>query len=86
MDEGDWTPHGFTWGPMTVDRLAAVDRSGGRYRVLRVSTGFQALDIYVSPTGRSVRVFRNNQELKVASEHGDRALPDPAVGDHPGPS
>lgn len=83
-DDGGWTRFGFTWGPMTVDRAAVIDRHG-TYRVLRVATATQAIDIYVSPAGRSVRVFKGNHELKVARDHGDRALPHPAVGDHPGP-
>jgi len=59
------TAFGFTWGPMSVERLATVDRQRGTYRILRVDTGHVQLTVYVSPTGRSVRVFRETQELRV---------------------
>jgi len=60
------TRYGFTWGPATVERVTRIERPNGTYRILRVTTGCpsQALDIYISPTGRSVRVFRSGSELK----------------------
>ncbi len=57
-------PYGFTWGPMRVQRITAIDRSNGTYRVLGVHCGGRPLEIYVSPTGRSVRVFRDGRELR----------------------
>lgn len=57
--------YGFRWGPLVVQRAAEVNRQdNGPHRVLRlVSDGGPALDIYVSPTGRSVRVFQDGVEL-----------------------
>jgi len=52
--------YGFTWGPVTVQRTAVMPQG---HHVLTVN----GLDIYVSPTGRSVRVFRDGKELKAVS-------------------
>lgn len=57
-------PYGFQWGPASVERTAVVERPNGPYRILTVRTPFQELDIYLSPTGRSVRVFRGGRELR----------------------
>ncbi len=58
------TPFGFAWGPARVERIATFDRGRrGVYRVVGVRTGYRSLDIYVSPTGRSVRVFLDHTEL-----------------------
>jgi hypothetical protein len=57
------TEFGFTWGPMDVERAYWVDRPNGRYRVLVLQTPTRRVRIYVSPTGRSVRVFRDHREL-----------------------
>ncbi len=60
------TPGAFIWGPIAVEPLMAVPRRGGVYRALRVrhvNRTRGALEIYVSPTGRSVRVFRDGVEL-----------------------
>lgn len=58
------TSYGFTWGPVTVNRLSTFPRKNGLCFVLEVETDTQTLNIYVSPTGKSVRVFRNGKELK----------------------
>lgn len=55
---------GLEWGPLTVEPVAAFDRSNGTYRVLGLRTAHRDLDVYVSPTGRSVRVFSGGKELK----------------------
>ncbi len=53
------------WGPVLVERISAVERPGGCHRVLRVAAEHgPALDLYISPTGRSIRVFRNGVELR----------------------
>jgi hypothetical protein len=58
---------GFTWGPAEVERTATFERRRGKtWRVLRVYVRdhpSQELEIYISPTGRSVRVFRRGKEL-----------------------
>lgn len=54
------TDHGFIWGPMEVTRTAAID---GRV-VLRIETAAgQEVTVYVSRTGRSLRVFKDGTEL-----------------------
>ncbi len=59
------TMFGFQWGPVEVQRISAVERTNGCYRVLRVAAEHgPALDLYISPSGRSIRVFRNGVELK----------------------
>lgn len=58
------TEYGFIWGPATVERVASFTHSNGKYRVLQVKTPTKTLDIYVSPQGRSVRVFSDGVELK----------------------
>ena len=56
---------GFRWGPITVQRYAQLNDRNGPIRVLGIeSDKASTLHIYVSPTGRSVRVFRNGKELK----------------------
>lgn len=61
-----YTPYGFTWGPATVERIGAFERGGDTWRVLRIATAApsQELEIYVSPRGRRLRVFRRGVELK----------------------
>jgi hypothetical protein len=61
----DGTSQGFTWGPMEVVPAAGFHRRDGIYRVVTITTtAGRQLDIYVSPTGRSVRVFRKGKEMK----------------------
>ncbi|WP_043735476.1 hypothetical protein [Nocardia asiatica] len=56
------TDYGFVWGPAEVTRLTEID---GRVVVgIRTATG-QEITIYVSATGRSIRVFKKGHgELK----------------------
>ncbi len=64
-DRGTLTSYGFTWGPMEVRRLATF--KGNRVLGIYIEDdGSQhpRLEIYVSPTGRSVRVWRDGKELK----------------------
>lgn len=53
--------YGFRWGPVDVVRMAEFPN--GSY-VLQVETDFKTLEIYISKTGRSVRVYDGNTELK----------------------
>ena len=57
--------YGFRWGPIKVIRYAAFQRPKGELcRVIGIeSDAAPTLHIYVSPTGRSVRVYRNGKEL-----------------------
>ncbi len=55
---------GFRWGPMRVRRLATFPRPNGECHALGVDAGKVNLTIYVSPTGRSVRVYRDGKELR----------------------
>lgn len=55
------TTFGFEWGPVVVERLAHFrPRKNREAFILRVND----LEVYVSKTGRSVRVFRGGKELK----------------------
>lgn len=56
-----YTEFGFTWGPAEVTRCCELP---GDRRVIQVRTDHKTLDIYVSATGRSVRVFSNGRELR----------------------
>lgn len=63
------TAYGFRWGPVEVERMASVPRSGGECRIIGVYTGEgrkrnRRLEIYVSPAGNSIRVWRDGKELK----------------------
>lgn len=70
VPDGD-TRFGFKWGPVAVERLADLPRDGGRCRVIGVyrvegpnREGLdKILEIYVSPKGQSVRVWRGGKEL-----------------------
>ncbi|MBX6360069.1 MAG: hypothetical protein IRZ03_08320 [Acidobacterium ailaaui] len=53
-------PYGFTWGPITVTRAMEINGSVA----LWVSTlAEQKVEIYSSPAGKSLRVFRDGKEL-----------------------
>lgn len=61
--------YGFTWGPVTVERVSCVERPNGTYRVLRITSAHgEAMDLYISPAGRSIRAFRGGVELKAAPD------------------
>lgn len=57
------TPYGFIWGPLSVERLSELP---GGYKVLSIDTDFDRINVYVSKTGRKIRVFREGktEELK----------------------
>ena len=55
------TPFGFDWGPVNVVRIANYKPRKDRETFV---VGVNGVDIYVSKTGRSVRVFRDGKELK----------------------
>lgn len=59
-----YTLHGFQFGAMTVEATASV---GDRTIASVKTNGGVTLEIYCSPTGRSVRVFRKGHgEMRVA--------------------
>lgn len=66
MSDGSLTQYGFTWGPIEVERMTAFEFRAGRgvSRSLKVATPYGAVNVYVSPTGRSIRVFRDGKELR----------------------
>jgi hypothetical protein len=73
MTAGDTdTQYGFTWGPLEVTRLAHFKPRGDRESyVVRVATETgKHVDIYVSRTGRSLRVFDSGKELKAEASNG----------------
>jgi len=56
------TDFGFTWGVAEVRRASAMP---GGHLVIEIRTECgQSLDVYISPGGRSLRVFRRHRELK----------------------
>jgi len=58
--------YGFEWEQVEVERLASILRKptdAHSDKVIRVRTKYRNLEIYVSPTGRSVRVWRDHKEL-----------------------
>jgi hypothetical protein len=58
-DYGAHTPFGFVWGPAEITRCALLPKDS---RVLQIKTPYRSLDVYVSATGRSVRVFSDGEE------------------------
>lgn len=54
------TAYGFSWGPIKVTRMAHITQ--GKRENYCVSVN--GVDIHVSKTGRSVRVFRDGKEPK----------------------
>lgn len=68
VDPKDIDRYGFAWGPCQVERMAEFPRPNGVCRVIGVyvedgGDRHPELEIYVSPTGRSVRVWRRGKEL-----------------------
>jgi hypothetical protein len=57
------TEFGFKWGPLEVARFGEFPRNKGVERVVRVSTAYGAVDVYVSPSGKSIRVYRGTHEM-----------------------
>lgn len=55
--EGETTKYGFRWGPVEVMRAYA----DGRYHTLLLYTDHQEVQIHISPTGRSVRVYQTKR-------------------------
>ena len=58
------TEFGFDWCAAKVIRLARVPGRGVSIRIR--GTGKRWVDIYVSESGRSVRVFDRHKEMKVS--------------------
>ena len=54
------TEFGFVWGPVEVERVMEARGS----RIIGISTQKRRLQVYISPSGRSVRVFEAGKELK----------------------
>jgi hypothetical protein len=52
--------YGWTWGNLEVIRMGDLNGT----KCLQVQQGKRELQIYVSPTGRSIRVFLGDRELK----------------------
>lgn len=76
MSDVEVTETGFRWGSLQVERVMAFDGS----HVLRITPvgrpdSSQAIDVYVSRTGRSIRAFKGSAEMKRAkASTPDRAL------------
>lgn len=64
MSEPVRTDYGLKWGPLDVICIAHhKPRADREYYVIQVVTDDRVADIYVSKTGRSLRVFRDGKEL-----------------------
>lgn len=61
--------YGFEWGPIQVTRAGCIERRAGKlHRIITVETPYETLNIYVSPAGKSVRVFRTGKgEMKCSA-------------------
>lgn len=62
------TDYGFIWAggdgaEVEVTRVAHFPRSNGVCRVIGLKAGGHRVEVYVSPTGKSVRVFKDGKEL-----------------------
>jgi hypothetical protein len=55
--------YGFTWGPVTVTRLAHLKIGKRESYVTEVATSKHRVEVYASRTGRSLRVWRDGKEL-----------------------
>jgi len=62
------TRYGFSWNGCEIIRCAAI----GRRLILTVHRNGVRHDVYISATGRSVRVFRNRQ--KIVTDDGECLL------------
>lgn len=65
--EGFDTDYGFVYGPMEVIRAAKVVGKQGKVKsfIITVATERESVDIYVSPGGRSIRVFRTGDGVEL---------------------
>lgn len=64
------TMFGFIWGPVEVKRLATWPTSGASRlaRSVGLTTRYHSVEVYVSPTGKRVRVFKNGVEMFPTNE------------------
>lgn len=65
---GTVNEYGFTWGPLEVVRAAQMPDGSV---ALLIKTATQEIEVYASPTGRSLRVFKHRNgagEMKVVSD------------------
>lgn len=60
------TPYGFKFGSVTVER--ATSMSDGTTVLILTPDAGKRLEIYISPTGRSMRVFRDHKEAQGMGE------------------
>ena len=60
MSDITLTDCGFMWGPTTVTRRMQFDET----TCTEFRTDAHTLNVYVSPKGRSIRVWLDGQELK----------------------
>lgn len=56
--------YGFLWGPMNVSRLMTYVKGKQKNRVLGIFTEHHRVEVSVSRTGRSVRVWVDGKERK----------------------
>ena len=56
--------YGFEFGAARVTRMAHIE---GRYHVIALDTPFKNVQLAVSPTGRSVRIWIDHEEV---TKHG----------------
>lgn len=54
---------GFEWGAARVVRITELPKGGVVIGIGIVGNDATEIDVYVSPTGRKMRVYRGNREL-----------------------
>lgn len=59
------TSSGFVYGAAAVEARPSYSEGRGRgdSTSLSIATAYDEIHVYVSPTGRSIRVFRGNREM-----------------------
>jgi hypothetical protein len=72
------TQYGFRWGPLEVMRLAEFPRAKDKTcYVLGIRTDAGTyIDVYVSDTGRSIRVYSDSHEWQPVEIVHPKVLPD----------
>jgi hypothetical protein len=58
------TSHGFIWGSLRVERIAALPDGSFVVKVFSRGRYDEGVEVRVSAKGRSVRVFRNGEEME----------------------
>lgn len=58
------TLYGFTYGPASINRVCTIGKETRVLSITERNDHKELLTIYISKTGRSIRVFKGRKELK----------------------